>query len=129
MNLQLDNDKGAMPQGPASVQCVVSHNPSAPKRPPRRRELRQNRSTAPGRRAWLYPAALVYFLCGEWLAHHESLSGRFLKGHCATCRCLSRRNSFRLSAGFLPFSYSQPDRLNPNHSPLHTTAIAPTVNG
>ena len=62
MNLQLDNDKGAMPQGPVSV-----------------------RSTAPGRRAWLYPAALVYFLCGEWLAHHESLSGRFLKGHCATC--------------------------------------------
>jgi hypothetical protein len=24
-----------------------------------------------------------------------------------------------------PFSYSQPDRLNPNHSPLHTTAITP----
>jgi hypothetical protein len=24
-----------------------------------------------------------------------------------------------------PFSYSQPDRLNPNHSPLQTTAIVP----
>ncbi len=29
----------------------------------------------------------------------------------------------RLAAVFGRFSYSQPDRLNPNHSPLHTAAI------
>ena len=30
-----------------------------------------------------------------------------------------------LAAVFGRFSYSQPDRLKPSHSPLHTTEIAP----
>ena len=30
-----------------------------------------------------------------------------------------------LPSDVLPFSYSQPDRLNPSHSPLHTEAIMP----
>jgi hypothetical protein len=34
-------------------------------------------------------------------------------------------NCEHLPSDVWPFSYSQPDRLNPNYGPLHTTAITP----